>query len=197
MGLRARRSIRLPGYDYGSPGAYFVTICTAQRRHLFGEVVDEDVRLSPLGRIADACLRNVPMHSAGVKVVSHVVMPNHVHAILAFLDRGRRGVQLNAPTSLLAGTPSSQHAKMSPRRNTLGVVVRTYKGAVTMLARRAGFSESITATGRHPVSRRHRVSLVRQRSVGAGLAPPEEASLCPPGRARQAAPGLALRVAEL
>ena len=147
MSLRARRSIRLPGHDYGSPGAYFVTICTAQRRHLFGEVVDEDVRLSPLGRMADACLRNVRMHSAGVKVVSHVVMPNHLHAILAFRDRERRGVQLNAPTSLPKRPRPSRLAEISPRRDSLGVVVRTYKAAVTTSARNAGFGAPIWQRG--------------------------------------------------
>ena len=41
-----RRSIRLPGYDYTRPGAYFVTIVTWQRQRLFGEVVDGEMRLN-------------------------------------------------------------------------------------------------------------------------------------------------------
>jgi len=39
-----RRSIRLPGYDYTQPGAYFVTICSYQRAHVFGEIVDGEMK---------------------------------------------------------------------------------------------------------------------------------------------------------
>jgi hypothetical protein len=48
---KGRRSIRLPGYDYSSPGFYFVTICVRDRRPLLGEVVDGVVRLDTYGRI--------------------------------------------------------------------------------------------------------------------------------------------------
>jgi putative transposase len=46
-----RRSIRLKGYDYAQPGAYFVTLVTWHRDPLFGEVVGGRVRLSPVGKI--------------------------------------------------------------------------------------------------------------------------------------------------
>ena len=46
-----RRSIRLPGYDYTSPGAYFVTICTHKGELLFGDVADEHVALNEYGQI--------------------------------------------------------------------------------------------------------------------------------------------------
>jgi len=47
-----RRPIRLKGYDYTKPGAYFVTICTANRECLFGDVVDEDVQLNEFGKVS-------------------------------------------------------------------------------------------------------------------------------------------------
>jgi len=47
-----RRSIRLPDYDYGQPGAYFVTICTHDRACLFGDVVRGRMTLNAYGRIA-------------------------------------------------------------------------------------------------------------------------------------------------
>ena len=46
-----RRSIRLKGYDYAQPGAYFVTICARDRACLFGEVVDGAMRLNAYGQI--------------------------------------------------------------------------------------------------------------------------------------------------
>lgn len=49
-----RRSIRLPGYDYTSVGAYFVTLVAYQRECLFGEIVDGEMRLNAHGEIARA-----------------------------------------------------------------------------------------------------------------------------------------------
>ncbi len=43
---RHRRSLRLKGYDYSQPGAYFVTICTQSRECLFGEIANEEVMLN-------------------------------------------------------------------------------------------------------------------------------------------------------
>jgi putative transposase len=46
-----RRSIRLKGYDYSHPGAYFVTICTQDREFLFGEIVDGRMHLNAAGEM--------------------------------------------------------------------------------------------------------------------------------------------------
>ncbi len=152
MSLRARRSIRLPGFDYGSSGAYFVIVCTAKRRHTFGEVAEDRMRLSRIGKIADTSLREIPLHFASVEVTSHVVMPNHVHAILVLEGDLRRGVPWNAPTILpssLAAWPPQAGAdrSISPRAGTLGVIIPAYKGAVTNAARKVGFSGSIWQRG--------------------------------------------------
>ena len=50
-----RRSLRLPGYDYARPGAYFVTICVRNRECILGAVEDGLVALSSLGEIVKAC----------------------------------------------------------------------------------------------------------------------------------------------
>ena len=74
----------------------------------------------------------------GVALDEWVVMPNHVHGILVV--KASRGVQLNAPT-----TPDSWRDQdnpfsvMSPRPGTIGVVIRTYKAAVTARCRKADF----------------------------------------------------------
>ena len=49
--IHRRRSIRLRGYDYGQPGAYFVTVCANIREPIFGEVIDGEMHLNPLGGI--------------------------------------------------------------------------------------------------------------------------------------------------
>jgi REP element-mobilizing transposase RayT len=44
-------SIRLPGYDYSQPGAYFITICTHNRQCLFGNIVDREIMLNEFGEL--------------------------------------------------------------------------------------------------------------------------------------------------
>ncbi len=36
--LPKRKHTRLPGYDYSTPGAYFVTICTQNRKCILSEI---------------------------------------------------------------------------------------------------------------------------------------------------------------
>lgn len=126
-----RRPIRLREYDYSLPGAYFVTICTQDRQAFFD---DPAVRT-----IAEGCWREIPGHHQGVDLDEWVVIPNHVHGILWIV--GKEGVQLNAPTpekTVGDRGMAGRFSAMSPRRETLGVVVRTFKAAVTMLCRRNG-----------------------------------------------------------
>jgi REP element-mobilizing transposase RayT len=83
-----RRSIRLKGYDYSSRGAYFVTLVTHQRREIFGQIVDGDIRMSSLGQI----VKNEWMRSNNVRREirlnedEFVVMPNHIHGIVWIVD---------------------------------------------------------------------------------------------------------------
>ena len=74
---RGRRSIRLPGFDYTQPGAYFVTICTHMRQDLFGVVTHGDVLLSGAGRIAACCWARIPSLFSEITLDEWVVMPNH------------------------------------------------------------------------------------------------------------------------
>ena len=84
-----RRSIRLRGYDYSGPGAYFVTICVQGRECLLGSVVGSDIRLSELGSIADSCWRELPSHYPYIVIEDFVVMPNHLHGIVSLIEDAR------------------------------------------------------------------------------------------------------------
>ena len=77
-----RRSIRLPGYDYGSEGYYFLTIVTAGRLELFGTIVDGEMRLSPEGACVERVWSDLPRHYPRVSLDAFIIMPNHVHGIL-------------------------------------------------------------------------------------------------------------------
>ena len=78
-----RRSIRLAGYDYAAPGAYFVTLVVEGRACLLGEVTAEgQVRLSLMGERVQAEWMALPRHFPGTRLDSFVVMPNHLHGII-------------------------------------------------------------------------------------------------------------------
>jgi putative transposase len=85
--LPQRRSIRMRGYDYANEGAYFVTICTHDRRNLFGSVVEGVMVTNALGGIAQRCWDAIPEHMPHVDVGPFVVMPDHVHGIVVIRER--------------------------------------------------------------------------------------------------------------
>ena len=133
-----RRSIRLRGYDYSQSGAYFITLCTKNRSSFLGTIVNGEMRLSPIGEVSKKLWYEIPRHFLDVQLDEFVVMPNHIHGIV--LLRGDpqrpsgRDVQLNIPT------PQDYYSRISPKKKTLSVIIRTYKAAVTTWCRKSGFT---------------------------------------------------------
>lgn len=137
MEYHRRNSLRLKGYDYSETGEYFVTLCTANRRQIFGEIDGGLMQLSVIGKIVDECWWKIPGHFAYTSLPAFQIMPNHVHGIIHI--RPCRGVPLNAPTrNLVTGPTGSTFSAISPRKGTLAVIVRTFKAAVMSEARRCG-----------------------------------------------------------
>jgi hypothetical protein len=87
-----RRSIRLPGYDYSSPGFYFVTICVRDRALVLGSIQSGAFLPSGLGTIVANYWRSIPEHFPSVVPDEYVIMPNHLHGIVAIDEvKGRAG----------------------------------------------------------------------------------------------------------
>jgi len=82
MQLHHRRSIRLSGYDYSQNGLYFITICTRNKERLFGEVHNNQVILSEIGKVVESCWLEIPQHYPQIVLHAFVVMPNHIHGII-------------------------------------------------------------------------------------------------------------------
>jgi REP element-mobilizing transposase RayT len=80
--LPRRKGIRIPGYDYSWPGAYFVTICSRDRRNLFGELNGQRLAPNALGGIVRGCWREIPTHFPHVVTDEFVLMPDHIHGVL-------------------------------------------------------------------------------------------------------------------
>ena len=78
-------STRASWHDYNG-GIYFVTICTEKCIHYFGEIENMEMTLSPIGRFADDCIRNIETLHPNIYVASHQVMPNHVHMIVIIIE---------------------------------------------------------------------------------------------------------------
>jgi putative transposase len=77
-----RRSIRLKNHDYASPGKYFITICTHDRIHIFGQIRNDEMVLNEFGMIATNCWNALPKHFPHIRLDASIVMPNHFHGIL-------------------------------------------------------------------------------------------------------------------
>ena len=122
MDLPKRKQNRLPDFDYSTPNAYFLTICTQGRRNLFwtnvGAIIDspQKVPLNDLGMIVKECIREIPAHYPAITLDHFVIMPNHVHILL----------QIN--------TDNNGRSMIAP---TISTVIRSLKGTVS---KRAGCS---------------------------------------------------------
>ncbi len=80
-----RKSIRLRGYNYAAPGAYFITIDTHDRACLFGEIARCRMHLSAAGMAAQTAWAAIPAHFPRVRLDAFVVMPNHVHGVIVIV----------------------------------------------------------------------------------------------------------------
>lgn len=80
--MQRRNSLRYCGYDYSSPGGYFVTIRLQEAWHLLGAVDQGVVRLTPAGKMVQATLENLPRFIPSIAVDTFIVMPDHVHALV-------------------------------------------------------------------------------------------------------------------
>ena len=101
--LPKRKSIRIEDYDYSTPGSYFITVCTANREKIFWNSVGadiirpENVPLSPIGKIAEQAILQIPNHYDNIIVDKYCVMPDHIHFILR-IESNIDGRMISAPT---------------------------------------------------------------------------------------------------
>jgi len=103
MELPQRKPNRIPDYDYNQNGAYFVTVCTANREKIFWNSVGADiirpqnVPLSATGRIVEQAICQIPNHYENISVDKYCVMPDHIHMILR-IESDTDGRMISAPT---------------------------------------------------------------------------------------------------
>lgn len=120
--IHHRRSIRLKGYDYSQDGAYFVTIVAWQREMLFGEILDGDVVLNDFGKIIQEEWEQTAIVRPNVELGEYVVMPNHFHGILVFI---------NDDAYTVGATRRVAPTKTTLKSGSLGAVMGQFKSIVT------------------------------------------------------------------
>ena len=81
----SNESLRLIGYDYTRPGAYFVTICIKDRHPLFGRILRGQMCLSDCGRIVREEWHRTDALRDNVQLDAFVVMPGYVHGIIVLV----------------------------------------------------------------------------------------------------------------
>lgn len=144
-------SARLQNWDYTSEGAYFITICTKDRLHFFGEIENKKMTLSNIGVIADLLWHEIKNHVKNIELGEFVVMPNHVHGILILNNNGMDGTDRTdgivetlhqtstIPVTTTHTTTTHTNVKNIPKSNSVSTIIRSYKSAVTKHCNRLGF----------------------------------------------------------
>lgn len=76
-----RHAFRADWHDYNS-GIYFVTICSKDKRHIFGSIRNSVMIMSDVGKIVECCILDIANHHTNLEIWNHVVMPNHIHMVI-------------------------------------------------------------------------------------------------------------------
>jgi len=127
-------SVRLKDYDYSQNGIYFLTICTKNREEYFGSIVNKEMILNEMGKIAENFWKEIPNHFSNMRLDEFVVMPNHVHGIIEILcDKHARRDE--AMPRLYNGAYPKM-SKISPMPGSLSVILGSYKSIITKTIRK-------------------------------------------------------------
>ncbi len=134
-----RKFTRLKEYDYSQAGAYFVTFVAWHRECLFGEMVNEEMKLNDAGKIVQREWPELPKRFRYIELGAFVVMPNHFHGILIFHEPAgatRQGLTITSSGNKPA--PNTTHADVEgsplphgPKPASLGAIVAQFKSRVT------------------------------------------------------------------
>ena len=130
------KQIRLRYFDYGNTGAYYVTICTYNRKRFLSTIKDKKINLTWFGVIVEEELQRTISMRENLSLGQYVIMPNHVHMILFFHDR-------TAETLSALGNDSLRKFGGS-HSGSLSSIIGNFKSAVTSRIRKtSGHPEAV------------------------------------------------------
>lgn len=122
MAYKDQKQYRLPAYNYGRAGVYFVTVCVLNRLPALGAVVDGQMVLSAIGEQVARCWLEIPTHHALARLDQWVIMPDHFHGILILRPN---------ENDLLKNQEDNTPAGLRPlQMSSLPAIINQFKGGV-------------------------------------------------------------------
>ena len=168
MSEKFRNKYRIPSarwqqWDYAFEGIYFITICTKNRQHFFGEIIDGKMILNDFGEIVqNEWIKSIEMRpDMHLELGGFVVMPNHFHAVI-MIGENRYNTKRNVTNNCGRGcgcgcdrdamhcvSTGNRHEnttiqpknKFGVQSKNLASIVRGFKSAVTTYSKKHGISE--------------------------------------------------------
>ncbi len=130
MDVPQRKTNRLTDFDYNTPGAYFITICTQDRKHILSEIVGDGFPiLKCAGRIAEHFIQKIPEKYPNVTVDKYVIMPDHIHLLMQIQIVGEA---FRLPEKRDGGTvPYERNEGTGNPSPTVGNVIGWFKYQIT------------------------------------------------------------------
>ena len=132
-------STRVEWHDYNGE-MYFVTLCTKNREHYFGEIVGKKMQLSAIGIFAQESIQQIPKHNPYAEVPLWVIMPNHIHAMV-IIDAGKCGDAplagncRDVPWRVSTEGKNIEMQRIANKQGRLSTVIGGFKQSVTRYAK--------------------------------------------------------------
>ncbi|OGI12325.1 MAG: hypothetical protein A2Y40_00865 [Candidatus Margulisbacteria bacterium GWF2_35_9] len=116
MILKNRKPTRKQGYDYSTPGYYFITTNVKDRLPWFGEIKNDQMVLNEYGAIASHLWEEIPHHFRDITLDEFIIMPDHVHGII-----------------IIDAVGNNDRCSLQPSRNMelIPKIISQYKSSVT------------------------------------------------------------------
>jgi len=128
------QSVRLQGWDYSQAGYYFITICTRNRECFLGDVKNNTMVLSPIGKIVKEHWCEMPQHFPNVVLDEYTIMPNHLHGIIIIkptnIAETCHGMSLQWRTNKFS----------RPISGSLSIIINHFKSAVKRYCNKNGLN---------------------------------------------------------
>ncbi|MDQ3111758.1 MAG: hypothetical protein M3R17_17855 [Bacteroidota bacterium] len=130
-------SERLQGFDYGTDGAYLITLRSHKFKRIFSDIYNAEANLTPLGKIIDEELGSTRELRGYATVTEWMIMPDHIHIVI-FIHKDSDGPEHLAPKGSYLYFPEGYINKFGPQSENLASVIRGIKSAVTSRAKKSG-----------------------------------------------------------
>jgi len=137
-----RHSIRMKGYDYSLPGAYFVILISFHTEYLFGEVKNGELLQSDIRGLIKDCWMGLPIFFEHIRLDEQVLMPNHLHGIIIIDTALGKGEAFSDIEPIEVEAESENASPLRPRGTQpglLGAIIQNFKSVSTRMANKRYF----------------------------------------------------------